>query len=156
MTWQPEDAEIRRNALALHKAWREAEKAFEDSDEHNDDFPDEFHAEMRAASADYYRKSDELRAEHRAQVDAIEKKYAKAPSPLRAAVNQAESAYEQAEGPALREDDDGNAVICAKSGLPIWDTDDVLSDEYSEEFVIREAVGLPPRPVEEEEIEEAA
>lgn len=156
MTWQPEDAEIRRNALALHKAWRAAEEAYNASDEdEGGDVPQEAHDEIRAANAAYYEKQSAMRKEHQARCDEIMKKYAKAPTPLKAAMDQAEIAYEQAKGPALREDDDGNAVVCAVSGLPIWDTDDVLSDEYSEEFVIREAIGLPSKPA-DDDVEEAA
>lgn len=155
--WTPEDAEIRRNALALHKAWREAEKAYEESGEDGaEDLSPEARMELRAADTDYYEKSAALREEHQARTDEIMKKYAKPASPLKAAMDQAGLAYEQAEGPALREDDDGNAVICAKSGLPIWDNELTLSDEFGDEIVIRAATGLPPRYVDEDDVEEAA
>lgn len=156
MTWTPNDAEIRRNALALHKAWRAAEEAYNASDEdEGHDVPQEAHDEIRAADAAYYEKQSAMRKEHQARCDEIMKKYAKGPTPLKAAMDQAEIAYEQADGPALLEDDDGNAVICAKTGLPIWDDEPVLSDAYEGEFVIRAATGLPPR-AEDGEVEEAA
>lgn len=154
--WTPDDAEIRRNALALHKAWRAAERAYDESDERlSDDLPPEGEDEIRAADAEYYEKSSALRKEHSAKVDAIMAKYAKPTPTLKSAADEAERAYMDAPGEALREDDDGNAVVCAKSGLPIWETDYVVASDNGKVVVLCEAIGLLPPP-DDEDLEEAA
>ncbi len=155
MTWTPDDAEIRRNALALHKAWRAAETAYNESDETGDDLPPDGEAELRAADSDYYAKSGELRKEHNAKVEAIMAKYARPTPSLKSAADEAERVYLDAPGEAIREDDDGNAVICAKSGVPIFETDEVVEDSDTGEVFLRAALGLPPRPA-DEDLEEAA
>ena len=51
------------------------------------------------------------------------------------------------------------AVRCAKTGVPILWSDEMVNDDETGEVWLRSALGLPPRPVkveEEEEIEEAA
>lgn len=154
MTWTPEDAEIRRNALALHKAMRAAEQAYGDSDE-TDSLPPDGEAELRAVDADYYARSGALRDEHRAKYDAVMAKYARPGTTLKSIWEGAERAYMDAPGEALREDDDGNAVICAKSGFPIFETDRIVEDPDSGEIFLRAATDLPP-PREEDDLEEAA
>lgn len=155
MSWEPEDAEIRRNALALHKAWRAAEQAYDESDEPvGDNLPPEGEAELRAVDADYYARSGALRDEHRAKYDATRAKYAKPASPFKAAADEAERAYMDAPGEALLEDDDGNAVICAKSGFPIWEGEYIFTNDYDGKAVLYEAIGLSPP--DDEDLEEAA
>lgn len=154
MTWEPEDAEIRRNALALHKAMRAAEDAYGKSDE-TDRLPPEGEAELRAVDADYYARSGALRDEHRAKYDAVMAKYAPPGTTLKSIWEGAERAYMDAPGDALAENDDGDAVICAKSGLPIFETDEVVEDPDTGEVFLRAALGLPPRK-DQDELEEAA
>ena len=49
-------------------------------------------------------------------------------------VEAAEDAYLECPGDSLLEDDDGNAVLCAVTGIPIYDTDD-----YEQKFEFRSA-----------------
>ena len=54
-------------------------------------------------------------------------------------------------------DGEGVPMRCAKSGVVILESDELLYDEDTDEYFLRSALGLPPRPVKvEEEIEEAA
>lgn len=156
--WNPEDAETRRNALALHKAWREAEKAYEESGEDEPELPEAGRAEIDLVWAEFRLKMKELTDIRDARIAEIHGKYLpNAPSKLRAAMEAAEQAYMDAPGDGLLENGwKGEAVICAKSGLPIYDTDEIVEDNETGEYFLRAALGLPPRPVEEEEVEEAA
>ena len=52
----------------------------------------------------------------------------------RTAAKAAEDAYLECPGDSLLEDDDGNAVLCAVTGIPIYDTDD-----YEQKFEFRSA-----------------
>ena len=158
MTYQPEDAEIRRNALALHRAWRAAEKVWDDSDEPvRPELPDDAKAEENAVMKDYYVKSDALSLEMRTAIDAIEAKYCGAFStPIRAAMEAAETAFNEAPGESLVDDDDGNAVVCAVSSLPIFVSDEYVRDDETNEYFLRAAVGIKPRPEIKDEIEDAA
>lgn len=71
-------------------------------------------------------------------------------------------AYEAADGPALMTDIyDEKAHVCAVSGVPLWAEDEVLEDADTGEYVLRAAVGLPPRPKTtddetDDDVEEAA
>ena len=133
MTYMPDDVDQRRHALALHKAYREAEDDYLQSDEDVRSLPPEAVARIEAIKAEY-----------------------KQETPLRAAYEQAEAAYENADGDALLEDDEGAAKLCAATGLPIWETDEVVEDPETGEVFLRGAIGLPPRQVEDDEFAEAA
>ena len=43
-------------------------------------------------------------------------------------------------------DDVGTPTRCAKSGIPIIEGDEVVTDEETGEMWLRSALGLPPRP----------
>lgn len=45
---------------------------------------------------------------------------------------------------------------CAKSGVTLLNSDEIIADEQTGETWLRAALGLPPRPIEEDEQEEAA
>jgi hypothetical protein len=68
--------------------------------------------------------------------------------------DEAEAALE-ASGMTLETGEDGNAVRCVVSGAPIVEGDETLFDYSTGEHVLRAAIGLPPRPSEEEALEAA-
>lgn len=158
MTWTPEDAEIRRNALALFKAWKEAEKNFEDSGEEDEpSLPDEARDRISKANEAYWQKHAELRKAHDAELSAIEAEFRPAgPSVLRAVRDRAEEAYNNAPGDAILTDWKDEPIFCAKSGVVLFETDEYIEDTETGEHFLRAALGLPARPVEDEEVEEAA
>lgn len=144
MTYVPEDIEVRRNALALHKAMREAEKALPSRWEPNETRD----AELQALDDEYERKKAEVFARYSVSPEA------------EAAAAAARAAYTEAPGGTIYETYNGDAVICALSGAPIWEDDEIVEDHETNETFLRAAVGLPPRPAvaeeDEEELEEAA
>lgn len=155
MGYVPEDIEVRRNALALHKAMREAQEAAESVAEA--DLPPEGEAEEKAARDAYYAARKAAEEKYDAEVIAINQKYLGDSSKpaLDAAASAARSAYYDAEGAGLLEDGDGDAVLCAASGAPIYDTDEIVEDPETGETFLRAALGLPARPA-DEVYEEAA
>jgi hypothetical protein len=62
----------------------------------------------------------------------------------------AAKAYDDHPTPALMESYDGDSVLrCALSGAPLYDTDELLEDTHTDQYFLRSALGLPPRPKEE-------
>lgn len=158
MTWQPDDAEIRRNALALFQAWQQAVKQYEDSGEDDEPgLPDEAQAKIQKANQVYWEKQGELRKALDAEREAIEAQYRPSgPSALRRQMESARVAYEEAPGDSLLTNWQDEPILCAKSGLPILESDEYVEDEETGEHFLRAALGLPPRPVEADDVEEAA
>lgn len=66
------------------------------------------------------------------------------------AIERAEAAYDAMEGGALLVGDGGVPVRCKISGVPVWTTDEALEDYDTGEVVLRAAIGLPPRPIDED------
>ena len=87
-----------------------------------------------------------LRAVHAAE-DAAEE--ADEDEASKALVEAAHAAYEDFDSPALEQDYEGEPLLCAKSGIPIWVTDEIVEDFGSGESFLRCELGLPPRQVEE-------
>ena len=56
----------------------------------------------------------------------------------------------EASGMVLETGEDGNAVLCVVSGAPIVEGDETFFDYSTGEHVLRAALGLPPRPSEEQ------
>ena len=44
---------------------------------------------------------------------------------------------------------------CVVCGIPVWDTDEFLEDPETGDLVLRAAIGLAPRPVDEDDAEES-
>lgn len=155
MSYVPEDIEVRRNALALHKAMREALEAAQAVD--IGDLPADGEAEAKAARVAYNEERDKLYAAFCEKMRLINEKYLgpNEKSALDAAAQTARSAYYDAAGDGLLEDGDGDAVLCAASGAPIYDTDEIVEDPETGETFLRAALGLPARPA-DEVYEEAA
>lgn len=55
---------------------------------------------------------------------------------------------------SLKEDYNGDAVVCAASGVPVWEGDEIVEDPLTDEVFLRAAVGLPPRAITEGTAEE--
>ena len=140
ITFTPEDLEDRKNAYALHVAWRAAARATPGRWEPNA----ERDAEMEQLDEEYERRKNEIYAKY-------------APSQTaELAVQQAEQAYRDAPGDALMEDYQNNAVLCAATGIPIWESDEIVEDNETGQVFLRAALGLPPRPADDEDEQEAA
>ncbi len=108
-------------------------------------------AELREADRVYGEKAKAARDEYEAKVEEIETKYRR-PTPLLTAAQAAKAAYDAAPGPGLLTSAyDDEAVICAKTGLPIWEEEETVRDDDTDEIFIRAACDLPPRPAIEED-----
>lgn len=69
----------------------------------------------------------------------------------------AQEAYQNFDSPEILGDEDGGAVRCALSGIPVWEDDEFLEDSETGEIILRCFTDLPPRVSEEaDEVEEAA
>lgn len=155
MTWTPEDAEIRRNALRLYRESEAAELAVESVEVGS--LPEEARRQYSELEDKYAAALSQLRQDHRDAVDAVRRQYEPPElADLKAKAEAAAQAYEDAPGPALMTDWSDQPIICAASGLPIWEDEQIVRDDESDEVYIRAALGLPPRPIEDEEVEEAA
>lgn len=99
-----------------------------------------------AAACDAYDKADEERADEATLLRLSDEMEA------------AEDAYEEAEGGAIRTDFEGGKIErCAVTGVPLWDSDQTLMCEASDDLVLRAAIGLPPISADDaEDFEEAA
>lgn len=150
-----EDAETRREALRLYLIYQEADKAHEAAGGAYPDVPEEASRRIREISNTYHDTANQLREKYEADVDAVEAQY-RAPSPLREVRDAASAAYEASPGPGLLTDYDDDPVLCAKTGLPIWATDEIVEDPETGETFLRAALGLPARAIDADEIEEAA
>ncbi len=156
MTWTPEDAEIRRNALRLFKESEAASAAAADSVMFGT-LPEDAQAKINELEDKYALDQHKLRDELRMAIDAIRRQYEPADmAALKAKADAAAQAYEEAPGPAIMTTWDDEPVICAASGLPIWEDEETIRDDETDEIFIRAALGLGPRPVVEEDLEEAA
>lgn len=71
---------------------------------------------------------------------------------LEAARDAADDAYNDLPSPALAVGYYSNSTKyrCVVCGVPLWDTDEYLEDGETGDMVLRAAIGLPPRPVEED------
>lgn len=70
---------------------------------------------------------------------------------LDGAADAAHQAYEDHPTPALIERfEDSQIVRCGITGVPLFETDEILEDCHTGEMFLRSALGLPPRPAEEE------
>ena len=155
MTWEPADAEIRRNALRL---FREAEAAGAAAEAMTvGTLPDEAQAKINELEDKYAEDAHKLRDDLRTAIDAIRRQYEPADmAALKAKADAALQAYEEAPGPDLMKTWEDEPVICGKTGLPIWEDEETVRDDETDEIFIRAACDLPPRPVVEEDLEEAA
>lgn len=149
MAYEPEDIEVRRNALALHKAMVEAEKA---ASGEFCSFPVDALEKMDRLGREYRDACEKLSEQYQQAIDAIKSEFEE--NPLRRAERDARDAYDAAPGPALNETFDGKAMICAVSGVPIWETDEIIEDPETGEVFLRAALALPPRPEPNDEDED--
>ena len=62
----------------------------------------------------------------------------------------AQDAYEAFDAPGIAEDANGGALRCAMCGAPIFEGDETVEDWKTDEVFLRVAIGLPPRPSEEQ------
>lgn len=156
MTWEPEDAEIRRNALRLYQDSAAAQEAVDSM--RSGPLPEAAQKQIDDLEWQYATDIHKLRDDHRAAVDAIRRQHQPAEmAELKAKADAAAQAYEEAPGPALMTSWNDEPIICAATGLPIWEDEETVRDDETDEIFIRAATGLPPRPVvDDEEIEEAA
>jgi len=91
---------------------------------------------MRAINAAYEEKVDAIRAQAAGQAGAnIEA--------LRAAAAAAERAWEDHDSPQVLTDDEGDLVLCALTGVALFEDDPVLEDEHTGEKVLKAALGVP-------------
>jgi len=77
-------------------------------------------------------------------------------APLRAAMEASNERLHALEVRTVYEDDREVPERCAKSGVVLLDSDEVVEDAETGEVWLRSALGLPPRPEFPDEIEEAA
>lgn len=86
-----------------------------------------------------------LREKHEAErnelEDLFDAKLAAAEAPHREALD---AWLEYDYGAPVRTDDDFEPIICAASGLPVFEDDQVIEDADTGEFYLRAALGLPP------------
>lgn len=74
---------------------------------------------------------------------------------LREAAKAAEEAYEQHDAPALLTRwEDETIIRCGITNLPIFETDEYVTDDETGEHWLRSALNLPPRPEMEVEADE--
>lgn len=155
MSWEPEDAEIRRNALRLFKEAEAAQSAA--SAVTVGTLPEDAQAKINELEDKYANDAHKLRDDLRTAIDAIRRQYEPADmAALKAKADAALQAYEEAPGPDIMKSWNDEPVICAKTGLPIWEDEEIVRDDDTDEIFIRAACDLPPRPVIEEDLEEAA
>ena len=58
--------------------------------------------------------------------------------------------YESDPNPPLMIGHDSKVLCCAKSGVPLFESDEMVEDIETQELFLRSALGLPPRPKEVE------
>lgn len=76
---------------------------------------------------------------------------------LRDKADDAYSAYSDHPTPALITNWSNTEVrFCGKTNVPLWEADEVLEDAHTGEMFLRSALGLPPRPETDEDVEAAA
>ena len=63
----------------------------------------------------------------------------------KAATKAAEDAFEEVEAPVLMEDYDGNHMCCSACDAPLWDDDETVVDQVTDQVYLRVAIGLQPR-----------
>lgn len=136
----------REEALRLYEANRDAQAALEAAENgENKEIEAQFEPRFEALHAKYNADREALRAEQaealgiadlQAKADAAEKAWIASPLNIETA-----------------EDDDYNEIVvrCAKTGVVILEDDETVRDEGTGEVFLRAALGLPPRPVEQEE-----
>ena len=144
-TWNVPDMEARLETLRL---WREYDRAHKASNEISIMDPDEFYPEYR-------RRVDEARKWYEAQLMG------------RPGVADAEAVCEAAReayfaaAEAIREDGNGEPVLCVVTGSPIYDSDDVIETGdgsliLASAFVPREILDQFSVEADEDDVEEAA
>ena len=107
--------------------------------------------------ASYYAKCRAMHEQHELDKDAIlNADQASNDHAASKAWKDAARAYEDFDAPDIVSDENDEIVVrCAKTGVPIFDTDEILEDPETCEVYLRAAFGLPPREVDAEQ-EEAA
>lgn len=155
------DNDLREKAADLYLRLEKARAAFR-SVEYQDD-PPELREALNALDRDYQHKIGALQKERREKSTDLRKAHS-AGADLELAVEEAEAQFEAlqtGEPLSLWDDDtDETSIIrCKVTGVPIFETDEYVSDDETGEHWLRSALGLPPRPEEtedEDEEEEAA
>lgn len=150
------DADIRRQAAALYMAWYKADQAYDAHVEAHDTMrlSDDVEARIAAIEDACHAQVHVLRAASESEISAIREAAvpgsAAIEAQLKAVADAASDAYDEFDSSAIELDADGHPVLCALSGVPIFEDDEVLRDDAGQ-VVLRSVVGLPPRPVEEED-----
>lgn len=149
--------EAREEVGALFQASVDATNAYEDawSGEH-DEIDLKYRKLESEADAAYEAKIAPFRHEHHARCQEIERqKNAEIGLTDLAAKRDAATDAYNAHDLTVETNWQDEMLVCALSGLPILEGDETLKDPETNDLVLRCLV-LPPRPVEEEETEEAA
>jgi hypothetical protein len=133
------DADKRREAARLWGAVRDLETERDNADTSAKDAVD-------AKYAPLYQEAREVCRKRLAELDAL--KAAESPTPeIDARIDAAERAWQDFPCSDLMtdEDDDGVQVLvlCALTGLPMFEDDAVLKDEDTGEVILKAALGVP-------------
>lgn len=146
-----QDLDFRNKALDLYKAWYAAVEARDNYDRAPD-------------SPELQAKLDLLNAEWRAAIRKINDTHDEATKAVQMELGDQEmkSLYEAAEAAKaaydahtnremLIESDEAEPDVCAKSGAPLFNDDEIVEDSETGEMFLRSELDLPPRVVEDED-----
>ena len=142
------DVEKRAKALELHRAFRAAESYVGEVEENSPRLTAEQYALIDKINEEYEEKIEALNELRRVKIDAISERVEVRSA--RDALTAALGAYNEFDSPAIAEDNHGEALICAKSGVAIWEEEQIVEDPETDEVFLREALGLPPRKIDDE------
>ena len=139
------DYEKRIEAKRLYDASVVAREAYENAVA-DAPIPDEVHRKISGMWQDHHMSVRRQRDEVQEAADAlIDSAYNGGEiGALSAALRDAAGAYEDYDSPAIMTDEDDDPVICALSGAPVFDDDEIIEDPSTGEIVLRCLV-LPPR-----------
>lgn len=150
------DAEKREEAARLYEIAADAKTALHELD--HGEHSAEVNAAVNVLLAIKRAKERDIHMQYSAEIHRIYEAEPVSPEvvAVRTASKAADLAYEAFDAPSVMTDGEGEVVRCAKTDVPIFEDDEVVDDPETGETFLRSALGLPPRPADPSEEEEAA
>jgi hypothetical protein len=129
------DAVQRREALALWQAFQDAADAADAACDGGIEAIDAKYKPLyEEAQQAFLNRKAEIDAQRRAELEG---------RPLQIAADAAEKAWHDHPTPEFERDHDEAPILCALSGLPIFEDDAVLKDTETGEVVLKACLGVP-------------
>ena len=140
------DLAERQEAARLYRAMVAAENEADERMPSELDATPEQAAALRAVRSEFAAKSIEIDAWNASQTRRILCQDDPEIAAMNAQAEAAHRAYSDHPGDAILTDDNGEPRVCGASGAPLYESDEVVEDNETDEIWLRAALMLPPRP----------